>query len=263
MASASASHLECSVCHEGFIEPKLLPCTHLVCRKCVVSWLEKGGDQNGCPLCRAPIVPDPAQAQGDFASQVDALPTDFATAAVIKSEKMLNSSHMCSCCEEAEASLFCLQCAIKLCSACAKVHAKIPSTQDHVTEKLSELSAEHLALHHHVPCTNHCTKQAEAYCMIHEEVICLLCASSTHQKCEVEGMGEAGRRKREELREIIKKLEEREAVITEKINHLDIQETDAQTKFKAMKDVVKATFDDLRHSLDAQEQKINSEIQGK
>ncbi|KAL8604904.1 hypothetical protein ACOMHN_028532 [Nucella lapillus] len=28
-----------------------------------------------------------------------------------------------------------------------------------------------------------------------------------------------------------------------------------------MKDAVKATFDDLRHSLDAQEQKINSEIQ--
>ncbi|KAL8621980.1 hypothetical protein ACOMHN_035508 [Nucella lapillus] len=260
MASAPASHLECPVCHEGFTEPKLLPCTHLVCRKCVVSWLEKGGDQNGCPLCRAPIVPDSAKAQGDFASQVDALPTDFATAAVIESAKMLNSGHVCSC--DAEASVFCLQCALKLCDVCAKTHAKIPATRDHVTEKLSDLSAEQLALHHHVPCVNHQEKQAELYCSNHEQVICVLCASSAHRKCsEVEGMGEVAQRKREELRAELKKLEQREAAITEKINKLDIQESNAKTTFKAMKNEVKATFDDLRRSLDVQEKHLNSQIQ--
>ncbi|KAL8574774.1 hypothetical protein ACOMHN_035317 [Nucella lapillus] len=217
-ASAPASHLECPVCHDGFTEPKLLPCTHLVCCKCMVSWLEKGGDQNGCPLCRAPIVPDSAKAQGDFASQVDALPTDFAIAAVIESVKTLNSGHVCSCCDDAEASLFCLQCAVKFCDACAKPHAKIPATRDHVTEKLSDLSAEQLALHHHVPCVNHQEKQAELYCSVHEQVICFLCLSSTHNKCgKVEGMGgEVAQRKREELRAELKKLEQREAAITEK-----------------------------------------------
>ncbi|KAL8601403.1 hypothetical protein ACOMHN_042407 [Nucella lapillus] len=259
-ASAPASHLECPVCHEGFTQPKLLPCTHLVCRKCVVSWLEKGGDQNGCPLCRAPIVPDSAKAHGDFASQVDALPTDFATAAVIESAKMLNSGHVCIC--DAEASVFCLQCAIKLCDACAKSHAKIPAIRDHVTKKLSDLSAEQLALHHHVPCVNHQEKQAELYCSNHEQVICVLCASA-HRKCgEVEGMGEeVAQRKREELRAKLKKLEQREAAITEKINKLDIQESNAKTTFKAMKDELKATFDDLRRSLDVQEQNLNSQIQ--
>ncbi|KAL8621978.1 hypothetical protein ACOMHN_035506 [Nucella lapillus] len=259
-ASAPASHLECPVCHEGFNEPKLLPCTHLVCRKCVVSWLEKGGDQNGCPLCRAPIVPDSAKAQGDFASQVDALPTDFATAAVIESAKMLNSGHVCSC--DVEASLFCLQCAIKFCDVCVKAHANIPATRDHVTEKLSDLSAEQLALHHHVSCVNHQEKQAELYCSVHEQVVCFPCAFSTHNKCgEVEGMGEVAQTKREELRAKLKKLEQREAAITEKINNLDIQESDAKTTFKAMKTEVKAVFDDLRRSLDVQEQNLNSQIQ--
>ncbi|KAL8621969.1 hypothetical protein ACOMHN_035497 [Nucella lapillus] len=260
-ASAPASHLECPVCHEGFNEPKLLPCTHLVCRKCVVSWLEKGGDQNGCPLCRAPILSDSAKAQGDFAYQVDALPTDFATAAVIESAKMLNSGHVCSC--DAEASVFCLQCAVKFCDACAKSHAKIPATRDHVTEKLSDLSAEQLALHHHVPCVNHLEKQAELYCSNHEQVICVLCFSSAHRKCgEVEGMGEeVAQRKREELRAKLNKLEQREAAITKKINKLDIKESNAKTTFKAMKTEVKATFDDLRRSLDVQERNLNSQIQ--
>ncbi|KAL8601419.1 hypothetical protein ACOMHN_042423 [Nucella lapillus] len=259
-ASAHASHLECPVCHEGFTQPKLLPCTHLVCRKCVVTWLEKGGDQNGCPLCRAPIVPDSAKAQGDFASQVDALPTDFATAAVIESAKMLNSGHMCSC--DAEARVFCLQCALKLCDVCAKTHAKFPLAQDHVTEKLCDLTAERLALHHFVPCVNHQEKQAEVYCSVHEQVVCFPCAFSTHNKCgEVEGMGEVAQTKREELRAELKKLEQREAAITEKINNLDIQESDATTTFKAMKDELKATFGDLRRSLDVQEQNLNSQIQ--
>ncbi|KAL8578274.1 hypothetical protein ACOMHN_005665 [Nucella lapillus] len=260
-ASAPASHLECPVCHEGFNEPKLLPCTHLVCCKCVVSWLEKGGDQNGCPLCRAPILPDSAKAQGDFASQVDALPTDFATAAVIESTKTLNSSHVCSC--NAEASVFCLQCAVKMCDECAKTHAKLPVAQDHVTEKLCDLTAEQLAAHHFVPCTSHSAKQAELYCSNHEQVICVLCFSSAHRKCgEVEGIGEeVAQRKREELRAELRKLEQREAAITEKINKLDMQMADAKTTFKAMNDDVKAMFDDLRRSLDAQELKLTSEIQ--
>ena len=60
MATASsvcveASEKECSVCNEPFTEPKLLPCGHLLCQHCVLSWLHKQKDAS-CPLCRCPIV---------------------------------------------------------------------------------------------------------------------------------------------------------------------------------------------------------------
>ncbi|KAL8599146.1 hypothetical protein ACOMHN_007862 [Nucella lapillus] len=45
------------------------------------------------------------------------------------------------------------------------------------------------------------------------------------------------------------------------MNTLDIQSSDGQAKFKTMREEVKATLDDLRRSLDAQEEKLNSEIQ--
>eukprot|EP00745_Piridium_sociabile_P011137 TRINITY_DN17981_c0_g2_i4.p1 TRINITY_DN17981_c0_g2~~TRINITY_DN17981_c0_g2_i4.p1 ORF type:complete len:235 (+),score=52.28 TRINITY_DN17981_c0_g2_i4:171-875(+) len=218
MASAAASPLECPVCHEGFNEPKLLPCAHLVCRKCVVSWLEKGGHQSGCPLCRAPILPDALKGQGDLGAQVDALPTDLATAMAVQSDKMLSGSHVCGCCEDAEASLFCLQCSIKLCSVCAKFHAKIPSSRSHVTEKLSDLSAEQLATHHQMFCVHHSDKPAELYCSKHDELICVLCVSSTHRQClEVRGIGDVAPVKREELRSLVQRMVDREAAVTAKV----------------------------------------------
>ena len=44
MATAAAwdepSYMECTVCHEHFTLPKLLPCGHLLCRHCLVTWLK-------------------------------------------------------------------------------------------------------------------------------------------------------------------------------------------------------------------------------
>ncbi|XP_076465272.1 E3 ubiquitin-protein ligase TRIM45-like isoform X2 [Babylonia areolata] len=261
MAAAATSDVECPVCHENLQQPIILPCTHLVCRKCVVSWLEEAGDQGGCPLCRVPILPASDKGHGDLASQVDALPTDFATAVVVESEKALSGSHVCSC-EAAEATLYCLQCSIKLCTLCAKTHSKAPVSRDHVTEKLSDLTAEQLASHPLTPCVNHSSKQAELYCTSHEELVCLMCAFSAHRQCpDVGGIGDVATVKREELKKHMQKLEEKEAAVVAKINQIDTQVTDDKGQFKAMRDEVKVTFDDLQMSVETRRQKLNADIQ--
>nr|KAG5712427.1 hypothetical protein BaRGS_011401 [Batillaria attramentaria] len=47
--------MECPVCHEEFSQPKILPCAHLLCRDCLVTWLKSEGEAE-CPLCRCAIV---------------------------------------------------------------------------------------------------------------------------------------------------------------------------------------------------------------
>jgi len=195
------------VCHEDYTEPKILPCTHLVCRNCVISWLGKGGNQGGCPLCRAPILPPAQQGQGDISTLVDAFLTDLATSAVVESQKALSSRHVCICSDDVEATLFCLQCSINLCKSCAKAHVKIPLLQDHVTEELSSLTAERLASCRQSTCSSHAGRPAELYCTDHKQLICLLCSTSTHRKCsDVEGIGEMAKIKREELRKNVEKM---------------------------------------------------------
>ncbi|XP_076465824.1 E3 ubiquitin-protein ligase TRIM45-like isoform X2 [Babylonia areolata] len=262
MAAAATSDVECPVCHDSLQQPKILPCTHLICHKCVVSWLEEAGNQGGCPLCREQILPASDKGQGDLASQVDALPTDFATAAVVESEKALSGSCVCSCCDDAEATLYCLQCCIKLCASCAKIHGKIPLTQDHVTEKLSDLTTEQLASHPPTPCVNHSSKQAELYCTSHEELICVVCTFSAHRQCpDVRGIGDVATVKREELKKHVQKLEEKEVAVEAKINRIDAQVFVGKGKFEAMRNEVKVTFDDLQMSLETRRQKLNADIQ--
>nr|KAG5712434.1 hypothetical protein BaRGS_011408 [Batillaria attramentaria] len=47
--------MECPVCHEEFSQPKILPCAHLLCRDCLVTWLKSEGEAE-CSLCRCAIV---------------------------------------------------------------------------------------------------------------------------------------------------------------------------------------------------------------
>lgn len=46
--------LTCAVCAEQFEEPKLLPCHHYYCKKCVAALLasSKHGHVISCPECR-------------------------------------------------------------------------------------------------------------------------------------------------------------------------------------------------------------------
>ena len=66
MATASvpvpADDKKCSVCHKLFTDPKLLPCSHLLCRHCLISWLQSKAEAH-CPLCRCVIV-DPVERSG-------------------------------------------------------------------------------------------------------------------------------------------------------------------------------------------------------
>ncbi|XP_060943019.1 E3 ubiquitin-protein ligase TRIM35-like [Limanda limanda] len=51
MASRSEEDLCCSVCHDVFIDPVILSCSHSFCKDCVKSWW-KDKEVKECPLCK-------------------------------------------------------------------------------------------------------------------------------------------------------------------------------------------------------------------
>ncbi len=50
--------LTCSVCHNHFEDPKVLPCCHYFCRRCIVKLRAtvKSGNAFNCPECRKKTV---------------------------------------------------------------------------------------------------------------------------------------------------------------------------------------------------------------
>lgn len=53
VTASEPPELECAVCHEEFTEPKILPCTHRVCRTCLLTWLHTQDTNTGD--IRAPL----------------------------------------------------------------------------------------------------------------------------------------------------------------------------------------------------------------
>ena len=45
---------ECSICTEVYTDPRVLPCVHTYCLKCIEKYSEdkQPGDELACPLCR-------------------------------------------------------------------------------------------------------------------------------------------------------------------------------------------------------------------
>ncbi|KAK7088438.1 hypothetical protein V1264_022360 [Littorina saxatilis] len=256
MASVTSADIECPVCHDDFTNPKLLPCNHLACRDCVLSWLQKEGGQGGCPLCRAHILPTTQQGQGQLATMVDSLPTDFATAALVESHKVLTGSHICAMCENnVTATSYCFACSIKLCKACTSHHQKLPASRDHTLELLNKLTAKRLAANHQATCNNHSNRPAELYCSAHQELICMLCFPTNHRSCpDVKAITDVAREKRTELTQQSQRLKEIAAGLAKQMKV-------AKEKFKSMHKKADDVFDDIEQCCEKRRQQVHDLIQ--
>ena len=77
-----ADNRKCPICHTEYLEddedlgytehPTILPCTHIVGRHCLTTWLKPtpGGNANTCPLCRLELF-DPWPATSESESEED------------------------------------------------------------------------------------------------------------------------------------------------------------------------------------------------
>ena len=118
------SNMECTVCHEHLTLPKLLPCGHLLCRHCLVSWL-KSQPEAKCPLCRSAIVNNKKRKFRALENIADGFPTDLAMAALVEADHLLSKEHVCCVCVNVAAVSMCLNCGDMLCQSCTEAHRKL------------------------------------------------------------------------------------------------------------------------------------------
>jgi hypothetical protein len=173
---------ECSVCAETYSDPRVLPCIHTYCLKCIKRFSDNKhpGDCVSCPLCRKDfIVPEHG---------IDSLPKNF----FVEQLKDLTqtSSILCEGCDDTsgkkQATMYCIECQEKFCEACVRAHRRMRLLRDHtLTEigddgKVPEVVGKMLTLH----CNKHLNETLKLYCFDCNEVICFTCFSTSHQSHE-------------------------------------------------------------------------------
>ena len=255
MATAAAldepSNMECTVCHEHFTLPKLLPCGHLLCRHCLVSWLKSQPEAN-CPLCRCAIV-DPKERKGGSLEDIaDGFPTDLAMAALVEADRLLSKQHVCCVCVNVAAASLCLICGDMLCSSCSNAHKKLSATKDHKMENLASLTVEKLAANRPATCAVHDDEVSKLFCPTHGVSICLFCATADHRQCpEVTKLEKRMEEARAKLAELVAMLSAGETELERAISQLDQQLQDLDKRTQTAVAEIEATADRLESAVKA------------
>ena len=123
MATSSvvpASNLICSICFDLFSDPRVLPCLHIYCLKCLQGLVNKEKSDLSCPQCRAKHE-IPKRDVANYLCDLSILPELEAAKATIEKE-----SKMCGLCTSHEVAVgYCQDCGEYLCSYCQDVHKKM------------------------------------------------------------------------------------------------------------------------------------------
>ena len=255
MATAVAwdepSHMECTVCHEHFTLPKLLPCGHLLCRHCLVTWLKSQPEAN-CPLCRCAIV-DPKERKGRSLEDIaDSFPTDLAMAALVEADRLLSKQHVCCVCVNVAAVSMCLNCGDMLCSSCVTVHGKLSATKHHRVEDLTSMTVEKLAANRPATCAVHDEEVCKLFCPTHGVSICLFCVTQGHRQCpDVTKLETAMEEASAALAELATTLSAGETELGEAISQLDQHLQDIDKRTQAAIAEIEATGDRLESAVKA------------
>lgn len=195
----------CSICLEAFTHPRILPCCHTFCTKCLESIFGVLGEQEGdhhdcssprpvennkrgitCPLCKKLCI---LPLQG-----VKGFPLDYKVLQDSEYEKLklslvsgkLEEIEKCACCPgDNDEKLIgsCVNCGGFLCESCVELHKRLHTFAEHNVDDVSEateslltprLKISNCVVHH---------REFNSYCDQCEKLICPECAIKSHKKC--------------------------------------------------------------------------------
>ena len=251
VACDETSDMECTVCHEHFTLPKLLPCGHLLCRHCLITRL-KSQPEAKCPLCRCAIVEPHERKDRSLEDIADGFPTDLAMAALVEAHRLLSKQHACRVCVNVAAVSICLTCGDMFCQSCSTMHKKQSVTQHHKVESLASLTVEKLAAYRPATCTVHDDEMSKLFCPTHGVSICFLCATTDHRQCpDVMKLEKRMEEVRAELAELTAMLSAGETELDTAISQLDqhLQDLDKRTQSAVAE--IEATADRLESAVKA------------
>ena len=180
------SEITCPICQEHYTEPKVLPCLHYYCKKCILKLAlrTQSGKSIHCPECRCEAtLPE---------GGVDNLKTAFFANRLKSKVTTLQRAHgkvevkceLCTTSTPGVAEAFCRQCARFICKECVLIHTKIQTFVSHEVASLEDLKhgrAKPIAVEE--PPTEMCTIHKQPFiifCSDCEQLICQYCTLKDH-----------------------------------------------------------------------------------
>ena len=213
------SGLECGICFDTYTDPKVLPCFHVFCSKCLKELVEKSRDKNtlSCPTCRRGI---PLPTNG-----IEGLQCAFHINHLFEIRDTLTKTNdsantKCEKCDEGSiATGYCQDCGEFVCDGCKHMH-KLWKKQygQHTIVSLTNIQTQAANL---VPpkrkelfCKKHPEERLKIFCETCQEVACLYCTICDHQTHKHDTVQNSFQKNKEEIEsELLLVKAERERLV--------------------------------------------------
>uniref|UniRef100_A0A667YPX9 RING-type E3 ubiquitin transferase n=1 Tax=Myripristis murdjan TaxID=586833 RepID=A0A667YPX9_9TELE len=224
--AAGSSFLDtCPVCHLQFHsrEPKLLPCLHSFCKKCLpspsrnlamaeppnfqVDGATKPLNVIRCPVCRQECM------------EVDVMENFFVKDSVeAPSSTVERTVQLCMTCDDnTEAAGFCVDCVEYLCATCVEAHQRVKFTKDHIIRQKEDVfqEAHGVTAQRPVFCDIHKQEPLKLFCETCDLLTCRDCQLLKHKDHNYQFLEDAYNNHKQHMESMTCQLQEKKKVIEE------------------------------------------------
>ena len=256
--------ITCGICQEHYDEPKILPCLHYYCKKCILKVALRTGTGKpfSCPECRNETpLPD---------GGVDELKTAFFVNRLTTTVSTMERAHgkvevKCELCKDSSgnAEAFCRQCTRFICGACVDLHKRITVFECHEIASLTDLKhgrAKPISVKE--PPTKKCLvheKSLKIYCYDCDSLICQHCMLKDHRDHNFEFSKKAAINEKTKLVEEINRLKDLHVKLTNAVEQIQTTKLEVDAQKIPTVNIIKSSFKELRDILDKREQEFVEE----
>ena len=212
----------CAICLGIYKKPKILPCLHTFCEKCLLGLWQPGVYKSidtknksmwqqslnslppriiGCPVCREQVQ----------LISVENLPSNFSASHLVDIVEMQErvskeAPPICQSCKaRRNAVASCAPCGIFLCGSCLEVHKTLKLTSSHHINSLDDIksgkvTAPSILDHKQEYCSTHPDKPLELYCKKENTLICLGCAVVNHRNHQYDFISQVAKEHMQQIR---------------------------------------------------------------
>ncbi|XP_053249526.1 E3 ubiquitin-protein ligase TRIM33 isoform X3 [Podarcis raffonei] len=239
----------CAVCAQSLqsreAEPKLLPCLHSFCRRCLPEPERQlnvpvPGGANGdiqqvgvirCPICRQEC------------RQIDLVDNYFVKdTSEAPSSSDEKSEQVCTSCEDNSSAVgFCVECGEWLCKTCIEAHQRVKFTKDHMIRKKEDVSSEAVGASGQRPvfCPVHKQEQLKLFCETCDRLTCRDCQLLEHKEHRYQFLEEAFQNQKGAIENLLAKL-------LEKKNYVNFAATQVQNRIKEVNETNKRVEQEIK-----------------
>ncbi|XP_078273109.1 transcription intermediary factor 1-alpha-like isoform X2 [Rhinoraja longicauda] len=240
----------CAVCNQNFQsrDPKLLPCLHSFCKKCLPEpqrhlVLQGAGSladssllQHHIGVIRCPVCHQECR-------QPDIIDNYFVKdTPEVPSSTDENFNQVCTSCEDnAEANGFCVECLEWLCKTCIEAHQRVKFTKDHTVRHKEDVSPEAVSVSNQrmLFCPVHRQEQLKLFCETCDRLTCRDCQLLEHKEHRYQFLEEAFNNQKVIIDTLTAKLQE-------KRNYIQFTATQIQNRINEVNENCKKVEQDIK-----------------